>query len=101
MGQASSRIAKGVLSPFTQKTTKETPPNNQLLVSPFVYVVNSGLYVDEDGFVANEFYVQVHDRATGRRTMKKNDRVRPYGEIKLDIPRIKVDLPIVICEAPS
>jgi hypothetical protein len=70
---------------------------------PYVLRRVSSMFFDEDGDLAHEFYEEHKTQSsTGsvRWTMKKlrHHGIRPQGEIDLSIPRLHVDLPMVLVE---
>ncbi|XP_033822356.1 tumor suppressor 2, mitochondrial calcium regulator a [Periophthalmus magnuspinnatus] len=69
--------------------------------TPFVFTRRSSLYFDEDGDLAHEFYEETVVTKNGRKKSKLKriqKNLIPQGIIKLDIPCIHVDFPIILCE---
>ncbi|XP_060076423.1 tumor suppressor candidate 2-like [Ylistrum balloti] len=103
MGQKTSslasKVSKSVSSLFTGAVDDSQSCQNRSAVTPFVFKRSGSMYFDEDGDLAHEFYVEIIE---GRHHyMKKQYRnLRPQGEVDLPHPRLNVDFPIVICEAP-
>ncbi|XP_008317814.1 tumor suppressor candidate 2-like [Cynoglossus semilaevis] len=63
--------------------------------------VGSSLFYDEDGDLAHEFYEETVVTKNGRKKFKLRriqKNLIPQGIIKLDLPCIHVDFPIILCE---
>ncbi|KAI4826411.1 hypothetical protein KUCAC02_029859 [Chaenocephalus aceratus] len=63
---------------------------------------SSSLYLDEDGDMAHEFYEETIVTKNGRKKAKLkriHKNLTSQGIIKLEIPCIHVDFPVVLCEA--
>jgi len=61
------------------------------------------MYIDEDGDVAHEFYVEPRRTAGLRGTSKALRKVdpshlRPEGYVDYDIPRLHPDIPYIMVE---
>lgn len=70
--------------------------------TPFVLTRRSSLYLDEDGDMAHEFYEETIVTKNGRKKAKLkriHKNLTSQGIIKLEIPCIHVDFPVVLCEA--
>ncbi|XP_074492593.1 tumor suppressor 2, mitochondrial calcium regulator b [Sebastes fasciatus] len=70
--------------------------------TPFVFTRRSSMYFDEDGDLAHEFYEETIVTKNGRKKAKLkriHKNLTSQGIIKLDIPCIHVDFPVVLCEA--
>ncbi|KAM8917222.1 tumor suppressor 2, mitochondrial calcium regulator b isoform 1-T2 [Spinachia spinachia] len=70
--------------------------------TPFVLTRKSSMYFDEDGDLAHEFYEEAIVTKNGRKKAKLKriqKNLTPQGIVKLDIPSIHVDFPVVLCEA--
>ncbi|XP_076812376.1 tumor suppressor candidate 2-like [Clavelina lepadiformis] len=68
--------------------------------APFVYTHSSSLYFDEDGHLAHEFYRETVVKGTnGKVKFKRITKgLKKQGEVKLNIPRLNVDFPVVMYE---
>lgn len=103
MGQRTSslasRVSKSVSSLFSASGDGDNGSLNRLAVTPFVYKRTGSMYFDEDGDLAHEFYVEIQEGH--HYYMKKQHwNLRPQGDVDLPHPRLNVDFPIVMCEAP-
>ncbi|XP_068450474.1 tumor suppressor 2, mitochondrial calcium regulator b [Clinocottus analis] len=70
--------------------------------TPFVLTRKSSMYFDEDDDLAHEFYEETIVTKNGRKKAKLkriHKNLTPQGIIKLEIPCIHVDFPVVLCEA--
>lgn len=74
------------------------------LANPFVLTRWSSMYMDEDGQVAHEFYVETPTRSKtkkGRRRLGMRriyHNIQPQGEVPVDPPRLRVEIPAVMTE---
>ncbi|CAG0881206.1 unnamed protein product [Darwinula stevensoni] len=65
--------------------------------TPFVYSRRGSMFFDEDGDMAHEFYIEELHRGRRRAHMKRiTVNLTPQGEVKLPIPRINVDFPVIL-----
>ncbi|XP_014784169.1 tumor suppressor candidate 2 [Octopus bimaculoides] len=110
MGQTASNVAKKVVTPITSLYSQNNNGSTEICkrtvkhpVIPYVFKRRGSMYFDEDGDLAHEFYEEVFlDRMGKKRMMRKQERnLIAQGEIELPFPRLHVDFPIVICEAPD
>lgn len=101
MGQTTSNAVKKLWG-------NGTPAENDLAVAsykgnPFIRKRWGSQYLDEDCDVAHEFYEEVRVGKQGRRfvmRLRSRKHLKQQGMVDLPHPRLHVDLPIVICEAP-
>lgn len=58
------------------------------------------MYFDEDGDLAHEFYEEVKPMNKGEKAWMRplTDRLSPQGVVALQVPRLHVDFPYVMCE---
>ncbi|XP_062578776.1 tumor suppressor candidate 2-like [Saccostrea cucullata] len=105
MGQKTSsmarKVSQSVSSMFGSTNDSETGPglSSALAITPFVYTKKGSRFYDEDGDLAHEFYEEKD--IGGHTVMEQHWRnLTPEGEVKLPIPRLHMDFPVVICEAP-
>ncbi|XP_050427230.1 uncharacterized protein LOC126837371 isoform X1 [Adelges cooleyi] len=70
-------------------------------VSPFVHYRRGSMYIDEDGDMAHEFYVEA--KVGTKVTLKKISKncLKPQGDVRLDTPCIRNDYPVVLLEEQS
>lgn len=110
MGQTASNVAKKVVSPITSFYSQTHSDSSDLCkrsakypITPYVFKRRGSMYFDEDGDLAHEFYEEIFlDRQGKKRVMRKQERnLIAQGEIELPFPRLHVDFPVVICEAPD
>lgn len=103
MGQKGSSLMKKMASPFMGWGGSGDIPHNEqsMAVTPFVYSRQGSMFFDDEGDLAHEFYEEVIHKSTSKRHMRKLEKnIIPQGEVSLPHPRLHVDFPIVICEAP-
>lgn len=110
MGAKASSFAWKAVSPMTNywygkdggssATTVDTFPKGRYGVSPFVLKRTGSMYFDEDGHLAHEFYIEIPAVSKSRKAgMKRvHHNLTPQGEVEHDIPRLHVDLPIIMCQ---
>ncbi|XP_048740673.1 tumor suppressor candidate 2-like [Ostrea edulis] len=104
MGQKTSsmarKVSQSVSSMFGSTNESGEGPNSlSVAITPFVYTKRGSRFYDEDGDLAHEFYEEKD--INGQTVMEQHWRnLRPEGDIRLNIPRLHVDFPVVICEAP-
>jgi len=61
------------------------------------------MYIDEDGDIAHEFYIEPH-RTGGKSTSSKSLRkvnsslLRPQGYVDYEIPRLHPNIPYIMVE---
>ncbi|XP_071816745.1 tumor suppressor candidate 2-like [Apostichopus japonicus] len=110
MGGKASTYAWKAVSPMTNyfygsegsssATTVENYPKGRYKFSPLVLKRTGSMYFDEDGHLAHEFYIEVppasKSRKAGMRRIRRN--LTPQGEVEYDIPRLHVDLPMIMCQ---
>ncbi|XP_022105366.1 tumor suppressor candidate 2-like [Acanthaster planci] len=116
MGSKSSTLVNSITSPITNyfygSSGRRGEDNGialdgqcvavgRLKVNPFIHTRRSSKFYDEDGHLAHEFYVEIP--GSKRRRMKAgmmriHTNLRPQGEITLDPPRLRPDLPVVMCQ---
>lgn len=102
MGQTSTKVVKKLASPFMgwgSTSSSAEGINGNLAITPFVYSRQGSMYFDEDGDLAHEFYEEVNG-GNDKGRMQQNWNVVPQGEVKLPHPRLNMDFPVVLCEAP-
>lgn len=66
-----------------------------------MYSLSSSMYFDEDGDLAHEFYEEVKPTSKGEKAWMRplTERLSPQGVVPLQVPRLHVDFPYVMCEA--
>eukprot|EP00105_Crassostrea_gigas_P033472 XP_011456866.1 PREDICTED: tumor suppressor candidate 2 [Crassostrea gigas] len=105
MGQKTSsmarKVSQSVSSMFGATGDDKDGANHSsaLAITPFIYTKKGSRFYDEDGDLAHEFY---EERDIGGYSIMEQHwrNLTPEGEVKLRIPRLHVDFPVVICEAP-
>ncbi|XP_022298734.2 tumor suppressor candidate 2-like [Crassostrea virginica] len=105
MGQKTSsmarKVSQSVSSMFgaTGDEKDDAKSSSASAITPFVYTRMGSRFYDEDGDLAHEFYEEIDK--DGHSVMEQHWRnLTPEGEVPLPIPRLHVDFPVVICEAP-
>ncbi|KAJ8047751.1 Tumor suppressor candidate 2 [Holothuria leucospilota] len=111
MGGKASTYAWKAVSPvanywYGDSSTSSATPGSMVAkgrykVSPFVLKRTGSMYFDEDGHLAHEFYIEVPPSKNkklkaGMKRIENN--LTPQGEIEHDIPRLHVDLPMIMCQ---
>ncbi|KAK3103493.1 hypothetical protein FSP39_019601 [Pinctada imbricata] len=105
MGQQTSSIARkvsrSVSSLFGVTSNNETTSIStaHLAVTPFVFKRQGSMYFDEDGDLAHAFYIEKNSNGCAK-MVQTWDNLYPQGEVDLPHPRLNVDFPIILCEAP-
>ncbi|VVC38479.1 Tumour suppressor candidate 2 [Cinara cedri] len=76
--------------------TKEEETIVKKPVSPFVHYRKGSMFIDEDGDVAHEFYVET--KVGSKVTLKKisNRHLTPQGNVRLDVPCLRNDYPLIL-----
>ncbi|KAG8238371.1 hypothetical protein J437_LFUL018171 [Ladona fulva] len=104
MGNSGSKFVKKIVSPLT--TFSESKPehaNLDILKSgtPYVLSRKGSMYMDEDGDLAHEFYVEDPPQKKGTKaTMKRVfSNLTPQGEVAYPFPRLHVDFPVILHQA--
>ncbi|XP_033647254.1 tumor suppressor candidate 2-like [Asterias rubens] len=114
MGNKSSTIVNSITSPISNyfygsnggdlgegADGEGVLVGRKLKANPFVRTRKSSEFYDEDGHVAHEFYIEIP--GSKRRKMKAGmmriyTNLKPQGEITLDPPRLRPELPIILCQ---
>lgn len=67
-------------------------------LSPFVYYRRGSMYIDEDGDIAHEFYVET--KIGSKLTMKRisNQHLKAQGDVPLDVPCLRNDYPVILLD---
>lgn len=87
---SSSRNAEGDAE---SPTSAVVSPNSVIVLSR-----KGSMYIDEDGDIAHEFYIEVPPPKKGcKATMKRIlHNLIPQGEVAYKFPRLHVDFPIIL-----
>ncbi|GLH08146.1 hypothetical protein R5R35_008270 [Gryllus longicercus] len=101
MGSNSSKYTKKAGSSCNSSEECAEDQSASVVSSPssvFVLSRKGSMYIDEDGDLAHEFYVEVPPSKKGcKATMKRIlHNLIPQGEVAYKFPRLHVDFPIIL-----
>ncbi|KAF0762827.1 Uncharacterized protein FWK35_00008957 [Aphis craccivora] len=117
MGGKTTKLFRGSPQPSTNaQTDTDSPyhehhrnynhhdiqrPDNIVMknsLSPFVYFRRGSMYIDEDGDIAHEFYVET--KIGSKLTLKRisNQHLKPQGDVPLDVPCLRNDYPVILLD---
>ncbi|XP_046405872.1 tumor suppressor candidate 2-like [Ischnura elegans] len=101
MGNSGSKLVKKIVSPLSGYSEQKSEPDNcesVKLATPYVLSRKGSMFLDEDGDLAHEFYVEEPPQKKGAKaTMKRvYSNLTPQGEVAYQFPRLHVDFPVIL-----
>ncbi|XP_071438718.1 tumor suppressor candidate 2-like [Hetaerina americana] len=109
MGSSDSKSAKEIISPVSNysdpKTRHELETNREpgsyacvKPATPYVFSRKGSMFMDEDGDLAHEFYVEEPPQKKGTKaTMRRvYANLTPEGEVAYQFPRLHADFPVIL-----